>query len=201
MISALAGWAKVEFAALEERYNSIGLRTMFDTRSNIVNPGNSVYAAAEWKRLMFDEREEDIDVVSVDLRGYFRVVGRTMIAGQARFDTASTALPLYLKPFMGGSSSLRGYESGEFIGDNRFTCSLELRQPVLPLDTPIDAGVYVFYDTGKVYEDGFAFGDVDYHDSFGIGSYAFAMGFGLRIDIGRNEEGDTRFHLMTAMKF
>jgi hypothetical protein len=72
---------------------------------------------------------------------------------------------------------------------------------MLPLKKPVDAGVYIFYDVGKVYDDGFSFDDVEYHESFGVGGYAFATGFGLRIDIGRNDEGDTRFHLMTAMKF
>ena len=70
---------------------------------------------------------------------------------------------------LGGSSTLRGYDGGEYEGTEMFLANLELR---IPIEKAF--GLVVFYDAGNAWKspwenNGGSFSLSDLHDSWGVG--------------------------------
>ncbi|MBI5474808.1 MAG: BamA/TamA family outer membrane protein [Ignavibacteriae bacterium] len=90
-----------------------------------------------------------------DLRGYASA-GPVTLALRTGFEKLNGSFPFYEAAFLGGGSSLRGYNLNRFSGDASAMGSAELRWSVfdLKLLVPSEVGVFVFGDAGRVYVDG-----------------------------------------------
>ena len=79
--------------------------------------------------------------------------------------------------------------------------TVELR---VPLTSPLSfgrGGVHFFYDTAAVYDDGESFGNAQWHHGVGTGFFFNVAIIGVRVDVGWDLEGETRFHIENSMKF
>lgn len=92
---------------------------------------------------------------TADLRGYASS-GPATLALRAAGEKLEGHVPFYEAAFLGGASTLRGYNLNRFSGDASVTASAELRFALfkLKLLLPTQVGLFVFGDAGKVYLDG-----------------------------------------------
>lgn len=192
----------VDFLGSSERVGTFHAGVALDTRVDPTIPGDAVYAGLDWRRLLFEaDLRDDVQQVTIDLRGYKRLVGQTTLAAQAYYRFASGPLPPYEQPFIGGGATLRGYEAGRFIGNNAAIGTLELR---VPLTTPLSfarAGVHAFVDTGAVHDDGTRLRKTRFHTGVGAGAFFRFAVIGVRVDVGFDLEGNTRWHIASGFKF
>ena len=196
-------WSDVDFAGVDERFATLGAQAVLDTRIDPTVPGDAVYLGLDWRRLFFrnGSASRDVGQFTIDLRGYKRLFGQSLLAGQFLWTPATGAMPAYEQPFIGGGKTLRGTKPGRFIGDSSAIATVELR---LPLTSPLSfgrGGVHFFYDTAKVYNDGESFSDSEWHHGVGTGLFFNVAIVGVRFDLGWDLEGGTRFHIGSSMKF
>lgn len=114
-----------------------------------------------------------------------------ILAARVRAGFSSGELPFAELYEVGGSRSLRGYQDGEFEGDEMFIGNLELR---LPVDR--NFGFVVFYDIGNAWDSNFDenFSFSDLYDGYGFGVRVRTPLGNLRVDYGTGEfESRTHF--------
>jgi len=102
-----------------------------DTRTDPILARNAVYARAEVERLQFGDNPLTRPIepggyagyqgaatrTSLDGRGYLGLIGQAVLAGRVLRLDSDRPLPPYLKPQLGGLSTLRGFAPGSFVGD------------------------------------------------------------------------------------
>lgn len=102
-----------------------------------------------------------------------------IFATRLMYGSSSGQVPWSEQYFLGGSSTLRGYNDDEFEGDEMALLNAELRVPVK------DAfSVVFFYDTGMA-SDNFSFSDLK--DAYGIGVRVRTPLGNLRLDVAEGE--------------
>ena len=195
-------WSEVDFELPEQRFASLGAKAVLDTRVDPTVPGDAVYLGVDWRRLFFlaGVERSDVNQYTVDLRGYKRLIGQSLLAGQFYWAIADGPMPPYEQPFVGGGKTLRGYKAGRFIGDNAATGTVELRIPLTSPTSFARAGIHFFYDTGTAYDYGVSLSEARFHHALGVGAF-FKVLIGLRIDMGWDLEGGSRFSIESQMKF
>ena len=199
--SAGAGFTDVDFGTIRDQFVSYGGDLALDTRQDMNLPRNAVYAGIGWKKYRLNQDKPGFNIYTTDLRGYKGLWGQAILAGQFLFQKADSSLPGYQRPFLGGASTLRGHEPGEFIGDNLATSSVELR---LPLSSPLKiyhAGVDVFLDSGIVYDHGQSFRGADWKHGAGVGVFFLVAGFGFKVDVAHDLNDSVRVHFSTGFRF
>jgi hypothetical protein len=196
-------WSDVDFGGVEERFVTLGARAVLDTRIDPTVPGDAFYLGVDWRRLFFLEggARANVDQFAFDVRGYKRSFGQSLLAGQFYWTLATGAVPDYEQSFIGGGKTLRGTKPGRFIGDNAAIATVELR---LPLTSPLSfgrGGVHFFYDAATVYDHGEGFAAAEWHHGVGTGLFFSVALVAVRLDVGWDLEGATRFHIESSMKF
>lgn len=194
-------WADVRFGDTGAPTLRWGGGIALDTRRERNLPREALYAGAHWSRLHVLDGGPDFDLVTLDLRGYKALVGRSVLAAQVRWEGADGRLPGWERPFLGGAATLRGHDAGEFVGDNRALGAVEWRLPVTPPVQVGEAGVLLFFDTGAVYAHGTPLGDARFHHGVGAGAWLDAALLGLKIDVGWDLEDSVRVHFSTGVRF
>lgn len=110
--------------------------------------------------------------------------------------------PFFSSAFIGGGSSLRGFDQQRFAGDTAFHGTAELRLFLTRLRflTLGDFGVLGFADAGRVYLDGVS--PEGWHTAFGGGIWLGILGRanGISAVIANSEEGN-RIHVTLGMPF
>jgi outer membrane protein assembly factor BamA len=212
------GWTSVKFGGLDEEFTDFGIDFALDTRKDANLPGDAVYLGAGWKRVSYEKfgpvimddvepavidigARADTNIYTIDARAYKRLFGRPIIASQFYYQEADHPLAPYLKPFLGGGATLRGYSPGEFVGDSIALASLELRWPLTKVLERWRAGIHFFFDSGAVFDQGQHIGDADFHYGLGGGGFIFAAVFGLKVDIASDLEGGYRAHVSSGFRF
>jgi outer membrane protein insertion porin family len=112
-----------------------------------------------------------------------------IFATRVKAGFSSGILPSAERYSVGGSNSLRGYDGGEFEGDEMFLANVEAR---IPIESAF--GFVLFYDIGNAWrgEDNFSFSDL--HDSWGVGVRVKTPLGNLRLDYAQGEdENKTHF--------
>lgn len=110
--------------------------------------------------------------------------------------------PFFSSAFLGGGSSLRGFDQERFAGDASVYGTAELRLFLFKLNfmTFGDFGLIGFGDVGRVYVDGDS--PTGWHDAFGGGFWVglFGRANGLSAVMANSEEGN-RVHIAFGMPF
>ncbi len=147
-IDADMEWADVTFAEFEGPQITYGFGARLDTRQDIQLPRNAMYLGAGVEHLELLDGGMSFNQPELDIRGYKSFIGRSIIASQFYYRGTDGRLPAWERPFLGGAATLRGYDAGEFIGDNIMLASVELRVPLTP-PLPVGlVGLDFFFDTG-----------------------------------------------------
>jgi outer membrane protein assembly factor BamA len=207
-LSGETGRSNVSFAAADDQFWSVGTGVTFDTRRDPAYPSDAILASGGWTRLgalgttATGWAADDINRYKVDGRGYKRVYRTTVLAVRAQFDTASTVLPPYEQPLLGGGN-LRGVPAGSFAGDKRLLWSLELRVPQFSnVLSAARVGWNVFLDGGKVAPYGAPLSGAKTYRGAGGGLFIIAAMFQLNFDVAHSLDGKgTRFHFGTGFSF
>ena len=200
-INAKSGWSDVDFGGLDGDFVMVGAGLVLDTRQDVNFPRNAVYAELAWKRLSLLDAGRGINLFTVDFRGYKGLFGQTILAGQFYYSGADGTLPDYERPFLGGATTLRGYEPGAFTGDNIAISSVELRLPLSPLRRIYRYGVALFFDSGAAYDNGVSITNAQFRHGAGVGAFFLIMGFGVKADVAYNMRDAFRVHISSGFKF
>jgi outer membrane protein assembly factor BamA len=195
------GWSGVDFGATDDSFISHTAGIVLDTRQDENLPRNAVYAEAAWERMSLRGDGPDFNRYKLDLRGYKGLFGQAILAAQVLYHRTDGRLPDYQRPFLGGASTVRGYEPGEFIGDNLFLTCLELRVPMTSPLKVYHAGFDFFFDGGAVYEHGRRLADTNFKHGAGLGVFFLIAGFGIKVDVAHNLKDSARIHFSTGFRF
>jgi len=195
------GWTDVDFGDLHDRFLTYGAQIALDTRRDVNLPRDAVYLGFGWRRLALADMRPDFNLLRTDLRGYKGLWGQAILAAQVLYDKADGPLPDYERPFLGGASTLRGHQPGEFVGDNRIISSLELRLPVTSPLAIYHAGFDAFWDSGAVFNHGQSLRDSPFAHGVGVGAFILIAGFGFKVDLAHDLSGSFRLHFSTGFRF
>lgn len=200
-LGTTAAWDRVTFGALKEDFWSVGADVALDTRIDPAYPRNAVWLSASADRLMFDAGHS-LYRTRLDGRGYLGLIGQTVLVVRATREGANAAQPRYLQPLLGGWSSLRGFEAGQFHGDIVVTGSAEL---LVPISSPMSVGklgLSAFIDSGVAYDHGLRFSDQPKHTGIGGSVWFSATVFRLSFSVAKPRRGgDTRFNFGGGFTF
>jgi outer membrane protein assembly factor BamA len=199
------GRTQMDYFPLHESFWADGADVTVDTRRDPMYPSDAVLATVSWSRLnpigVTSFGGDPVDRYRVDARGFKRLIGQSVLAVRAGYDTASAPLPQYEQWLLGGSS-LRGIDSGTYAGDKRFLWSAEVR---VPFSSPLSmgrVGFNVFMDGGTTALFGERIKDQPLHKSAGAGLFLTAAIIQLNFDVSRSIDGkSTRFHFGTGFTF
>jgi outer membrane protein assembly factor BamA len=195
------GVTHVNFEPMHDTFATYGADLTFDTRRDPTFPRDAIFASVGWDALNFTGATPTVNRARTDLRGYIGLIGQSVLSVRARFDTSDGPLPPYERWLLGGSSSLRGFRTGAFAGDNRALAGVELR---VPLSSPLGvsrAGVSVFADSGAVYDHGVHLRDANFHQGTGAGVFLLAPFLQLNLDVAYGFGNRLRVHFTTGFQF
>jgi outer membrane protein assembly factor BamA len=201
-LGAEAGRTDVRFGDLGEHFWTYGGNAAIDTREDPSFPQNAVYAFAGWRALNREGGQPRIGIVRGDLRGYWRAVGQTVLAGRVLYEGADRTLPDYERLLAGGASTLRGTRFGAFEGDRMLAASAELR---IPTTSPLSFarfGAALFMDAAKAYDAGQRASEVPWSSGAGAGIFLNMPFVNLNFHFARSLDGNgNRFHLSSGFTF
>ena len=105
--------------------------------------------------------------------------------------------PVHEAAFLGGRTSLRGYETDRFAGDASVFGSTELHAPLGTIELLVrgELGVFGLADAGRVYVEGESPGG--WHTSYGGGVWFSSLGHALSLSYAKGETG--RLYLRLGM--
>jgi outer membrane protein assembly factor BamA len=199
-VRGLTGWQRASFQSESDRFTSLGAEVVFDTRLDPFLARNAVFLQATRSRLVFDKRGS-VNRTALEAHGYVGLFRQTILVASVKKDGADGPLPDYLRPLLGGPSSVRGFKTGTASGDSLAAGSLELR---VPLTSPLSfgkIGVSAFVDAGAVYDAGERFADQQLERGAG-GSVWFTAAF-LRfsVAVAHGVGSSTRVHVGGNLTF
>jgi outer membrane protein assembly factor BamA len=195
-----AAWQHVSFLGAQDHLQSFGGEVVLDTRTDPVLPRNAVFITADADR-MFVGADSGITQTHVDAQGFLGLIGQLVLVARVERQAADAPLPPYLKPLLGGNSTLRGFEAGSFIGDIVVHGTIEIR---LPLTSPLEIGklgVSVFADTGKAYAFDQRFEDQPYHTGVGASVWIAATAFRMSLAVAHGLGASTRVNFGIGLTF
>lgn len=195
-----AAWEHVTFGPLSAELRTVGADATLDTRINPTYPRNAVLATAAWERVAFTSGAS-LHRTHVDARGYVGLIGQTVLAVRVMRQGANGPQPAYLKPLLGGWSSLRGFEAGAFIGDIVVAGSAEV---LIPLTSPLSVGrfgISGFVDTGVAYDHGQRLKDQARQTGIGGSLWLTATAFRLSLSVAHGRGAGTRINFGGGLTF
>ncbi len=192
--------ANVQFGPdYDHRHSAVGVHTVVDTRIDPSFPRNAIHTRVGWERLYFGG---DAGRWSTDARGYIGLPRSSMVlALRAQAIRSDSPLPFAEQSLLGGSGSVRGYETGHRAGDNLFATSAELR---IPMNSPLNVGRFgfkAFVDAGTAWNDGERYKDRPFDRGIGGGIYLGAGPFIMDLDIAKPRVGNVRAHFGMGVTF
>jgi outer membrane protein insertion porin family len=185
--------------------SSIGLQLERDTRDKIINTtsGNRVEVNLRFAGGPLGGSKINNNY-SLEFRGsqFFpifetqnQVLGFLARGGVVQNFGDATDVPYYQKWYLGGPTTLRGYEFRDVSPRDQFdepiggkTYGFFSAEYTIDIVSPIRFAI--FYDAGFVNSKAYDFNPANYHDNFGIGLGLFVAGAPLRLDFGIPLTGD-----------
>lgn len=97
----------------------------------------------------------------------------------------SDPIPFYMRPRIGGSSTLRGFELDRFYGKNLILMTVEYRYRIHP-----NFQTYIFHDAGQIFDQTADLNWFNWHRNYGLG-LRLHSGYrtALRLEYGHSREG------------
>ena len=192
--------ANVQFGpGYDHQHSAVGFHTVVDTRIDPSFPRNAIHTRVGWERLYFGG---DAGRWSTDARGYVGLPGGSLVlALRGQLIKADNILPSAEQSLLGGSGTVRGYETGHRVGDNLFATSAELR---IPMNSPLNVGRFgfkAFVDAGTVWNAGARYDDEKFDRGIGGGIYLGAGPFIMDLDIAKPRVGNVRAHFGMGVTF
>lgn len=207
-VAAMAGWSDVEFGVLDERHTTVGLEAGIDTRTDPTFPRNAVFARGRVRWLTFGDEAAFVDPTDRRLRrtdvvaqGFVGFVGTSVIAVSGRYETTDAALPPYLKSMLGGTGTVRGFETGFEVGDRLWAASIELRVPLSTATKVGRVGLRAFADTGAIAAWRDALADAPRRTGMGIGGFTQASLLQVGVDVAYGLDQGWRLHVSSGVRF
>jgi outer membrane protein assembly factor BamA len=197
---ATSSYERVTFAGASDTIRSIGGDVRVDTRLDPLLPRNAVDMTASVERLTFGAGTSTVRT-HLDATGYLGVYRQIVLVAGASRDASDAPLPLYLKPLLGGWSTLRGFEAGSFVGDTMARGTIELRVPVSSVLSQAKLGVSLFADTGKAYDYGRRFRDVKAETGVGASVWITVTAFRVSLAVAHGLGADTRVNFGAGFAF
>ena len=192
-------WANEEYSDEDTSNNtrSITLRLNRDTTNKIFNPtqGAIDILSTEFAGGTLGG-DNHFSKYNIDARRYYPGF-KNEHAWALRMKTGfgKGEIPIQDKYRLGGSKTLRGYESN-IIGDNMLLLSAEYRFPVVDKITGV-----VFTDNGNAWETPDEINLDDLNSSAGLGVMMNTPLGQIKLDYGWNEEGNGKFHFSMGNSF
>lgn len=127
---------------------------------------------------------------------------RDVVAARVKYGRVDGTVPFFEQLFVGGTSSLRGYENQRYWGSESLLASLEYRKPIQKSFTVIGfvdyGGAWGGYGNLRDFQQTNGF---DMHLGYGIG-LAFRTPIApIRIDFAFNEDGGSKTHFSFGTSF
>jgi hypothetical protein len=192
----------VSFGQLDDGLWTIGADAVLDTRGDPAFPRNAVLIGAGWNQLTVNRLDDPIQRYTTEARGFLGLVRQAVLATRVAYSTADRPLPPYERLLLGGSSTLRGFRTGEFDGDRLLVTSAELRVPITSVLSGAKLGVTAFMDAGKVLDVGQRLSEASWHQGVGGGVFMIATIVKINLDVAHGlRGGDTRVHLSAGFGF
>jgi hypothetical protein len=201
-LAAHAARTDVVFGGLDERFASYGGSVSLSVGARSAFPRDAFVARVGWERMdWLNVARPSATRLDLDVRGFQKLVGQSVLAVRALYRGANRPLPAYEHALLGGAATLRGSRVGMAAGDRLTAGSVELR---LPLDSPLSvgaAGISLFGDIGAVTSAGRSFTDVAFPEGAGIGLFFSAPLVRIQLDLAHNFEGSVRAHVSAGLRF
>jgi outer membrane protein assembly factor BamA len=199
-LGADAGRTSLDFGGAPSDFWTGGVDAALDTRRDPAFPSDAVYFGAGWNQLHV-QGSSGVNRYRLDGRGYKRLIGQSVIAVRAQYDTADAPLPPYEQWLLGGSF-LRGTPAGTFAGEKRFVASAELR---VPFSSPLSTGrvgFTAFMDGGISAAYGQDITKLPLSRGAGAGLFLIIPFISLNFDVAHSLDGyGTRVHFSTGFTF
>jgi outer membrane protein assembly factor BamA len=194
-------WSDIAFADIRESHLGVDTKLSLDTRRSHNLPRDSAYAAVGWERMVFFGERPDLNIYTLDVRGYKGLLEQTVLAGQVLYQASDGRLPDYQRLLLGGSTTVRGHDPGAFAGDSLLLGSVEMRIPLNPTRAVYQTGLNFFFDSGTVFEHGRSLREASFKQGMGVGWFGFVLGFGIRVDFAYDLRDSFRVHFSSVSKF
>ena len=208
-LRSTGGWQRASFEGTADEFGEIGGDVIVDTRVDPILARNAIYVRAGVNHLAFADRESTQPAIEgryggysgsatrtdLDGRGYLGLPLQMVLAARALRQDSDRPLPPYLRPQLGGLSTLRGFPAGYATGDTLVALSTEL---VAPLTSPLKFarfGVTAFVDRGAVYPKGERLSDQTMLEGYGGGVWFAAALFRLNVAVAHGRGATTRVHV------
>jgi hypothetical protein len=197
-----ASRSTISFGILDDDLWTIGTSLGVDTRLDPAFPANALFVTGGWTGMHFRTIPDRVNRLTGDARGYLRVFRQIVVAGRASYIGTDASLPPYERLLLGGSSTLRGFDTGAFAGDRRLSTSAEVRVPLTSVLNGAKLGITVFTDAGKAWDVGSSMDQAEWHRGVGGGLFLIASIVRINLDIARGlKTGDTKVHLSSGFTF
>ncbi len=201
-LAAHAARTDVVFGGVDERFAAYGGSVSLRLGARSAFPRDAFVARVGWERMdWLNVARPSATRIDLDLRGFKKLVGQSVLAVRSLYRSADRPLPAYEQALLGGAATLRGSRVGMAVGDRLTAGSVELR---LPLDSPLSigaAGVSLFGNIGAVTSAGRSFTDVAFPEGGGIGLFFTAPFVRLQLDVAHDFEGAVRAHISAGLRF
>jgi len=197
-----ASRSTISFGILDDDLWTIGTSLRVDTRLDPAFPANALFVTGGWTGMHFRTIPDRVNRLTGDARGYLRVFRQIVVAGRASYTGTDASLPPYERLLLGGSSTLRGFDTGAFAGDRMLSTSAEVRVPLTSVLNGAKLGITVFTDAGKAWDVGSSMDQAEWHRGVGGGLFLIASIVRINLDIARGlKTGDTKVHLSSGFTF
>ena len=177
----------------------------FDSRDWPLYPRTGVYFQA-WMRWYNPSRDHQFQRKGLDLRFYSPIFQDNILAVQTSFDISQGTIPVYKRLHLGGGRAIRGYTSGELVGENSFMMSMEYRFPILYERNPL-AGIHagyagvIFFDLATAWFQDRTLDPTMLRGCGGIGIHFIWDHFVIRAEYGNRGKGWGFINMKTGVKF
>ncbi|HEU4890034.1 MAG TPA: BamA/TamA family outer membrane protein [Vicinamibacterales bacterium] len=197
-----ASRSTISFGILDDDLWTIGTSLGVDTRLDPAFPANALFVTGGWTGMHFRTIPDRVNRLTGDARGYLRGFRQIVVAGRASYTGTDASLPPYERLLLGGSSTLRGFDTGAFAGDRMLSTSAEVRVPLTSVLNGAKLGITVFTDAGKAWDFGSSMDQAEWHRGVGGGLFLIASIVRVNLDIARGlKTGDIKVHLSSGFTF
>jgi outer membrane protein assembly factor BamA len=189
----------------KDAFLTLGANLVYDTRDVREYPTGGVYISLLGRKYGVGESEVDFFRYGYDARAFVQLMDDLTLATRSFSSLVGGGiLPTYRNVYFGYDERIRGHFNTVLEGEHIFGFSTEFRMPilepryyVLPFDfipqfRTLRYGLYagIFFDAGKTWNRGDAFGSIPWHAGYGGGLH-FLLPYSLvvRTEYGVNLEG------------